>query len=158
MKPILLPMRWWHIEAAAIIDQHLFGSTAWTPAQFWSELARENREYVALVNTDREESAHQLIGYAGLAWTPPEADVQTIAVSRTAQGKGLGSKLLEHLVTTARLKQCRRLLLEVAADNATAVRMYTKFGFHPISRRSGYYGPGADAVIMERSLVQAGSQ
>ena len=44
-------MRWWHIQAAAQLDRTLFEHTAWSEAQFWSELARSNRHYVVLATS-----------------------------------------------------------------------------------------------------------
>ncbi|MFY9331694.1 MAG: ribosomal protein S18-alanine N-acetyltransferase [Candidatus Nanopelagicales bacterium] len=142
-------MRWWHIQAAAQLDRTLFEHTAWSEAQFWSELARSNRHYVVLAT-----STGQVCGYAGVAWVPPEADVQTIAVASSMQSRGWGARLLEHLIDVAIKAQCRRLLLEVRADSTAAINLYTQHGFVRISKRSSYYGPGVDALIMERTLVE----
>ena len=41
---------------------------------------------------------------------------------------------------------------EVAADNEAAQSLYTRKGFRSLARRTGYYGPGQDAVVMRRRL------
>ena len=45
-----------------------------------------------------------------------------------------------------------RMLLEVEVDNASAIALYDRFGFEPIARRTDYYGPGRDALVMSRDL------
>ena len=46
----------------------------------------------------------------------------------------------------------RRVFLEVAANNAAALALYSRKGFVPCGRRPGYYAGGVDAAIMERTL------
>jgi ribosomal-protein-alanine N-acetyltransferase len=144
----LVAMRWWHVAAATVLEAELFGATAWTAETFWSELARpESRWYTAALGAGEE-----LLGYAGLMVTGAEADVQTVAVAPAAQGGGLGSRLLRRLLDQAAQRGARTVLLEMAAGNGAARRLYARNGFEQIARRAGYYGPGADAVIMRRVL------
>jgi ribosomal-protein-alanine N-acetyltransferase len=137
-------MRWWDIATIMPLETDLFGSTAWSPAQFWGELAQGNRVYVVA------EDEAEIVGYAGLLCIPPTADVQTIAVASRAQRRGVGRALLQELLTAARRAECTEVLLEVRADNASAVALYADEGFDMIARRSGYYGPGEDALVMRR--------
>lgn len=142
--PRLRPMRWWDIEAVLEIEREVFPDTAWTGGQFWSELAQANRTYV--VDVDGEV----LVGYAGLMAVPPTADVQTIAVAPRARGLGRGRALLDHLMAVAGEAGCTEVLLEVKFDNTGAQAMYEQVGFEVIARRTSYYGPGADGLIMRR--------
>ncbi len=144
----LRPMRWWDLDDVMVIESDRFGPTAWTCGQFWSELARvaESRWYVVA-----ERDGH-VVGYAGLYAVPPDADVQTIAVSADAQGAGIGTRLLEALIARARELDCAQIFLEVAADNASALTLYARHGFERQSLRRGYYGPGMDAILMRRRL------
>ena len=48
-----------------------------------------------------------------------------------------------------------RVMLEVDAANAPALALYRGLGFEAIATRTGYYGPGADAVIMSRDVAPA---
>jgi ribosomal-protein-alanine N-acetyltransferase len=81
--------------------------------------------------------------------------VQTIAVSGTAQGRGVGRLLLEKLIAIAVSHECSQLLLEVRSDNVSALGMYERFGFESISKRRDYYASGVDALIMRlRPLPQ----
>jgi [ribosomal protein S18]-alanine N-acetyltransferase len=134
------PMRWWDIEPAAALEVELFEFDAWSVEQFWGELAQPTRRYLVA------EDDGVICGYAGLFVLPPDADVQTIAVAPDRQGTGLGGILLRALFDQAR--DCGSVLLEVRSDNAAAIALYRRFGFEVISRRSNYYAPNVDALVM----------
>lgn len=138
-------LKWWDLDQVLAIEQDVFGPTAWSAESFWGELARSDRYYVAA-------GIDEVLGYAGLWLVPPDADVQTIAVSAAAQGRGLGRVLLGHLVDEARARGCRRLQLEVRADNDAAVRLYESAGFTIVRRRPRYYPDFSDALVMGLGL------
>jgi [ribosomal protein S18]-alanine N-acetyltransferase len=142
---LLRPMRWWDVSAVLPAERDLFGPTAWSAELFWSELAHPAaRSYLIA-----EDGAGRLLGYAGLHRGGPEADVQTIAVLPGAQGRGVGGVLLRALIDRAVRAGAGSLLLEVRADNAPAIALYTRHGFRRISVRRGYYQPGGqDAWVM----------
>jgi [ribosomal protein S18]-alanine N-acetyltransferase len=92
-----------------------------------------------------------VLGYAGLAVYDDEAHVLTLGVTRSAQGRGIGTALLVDLLAAADARGAPRVLLDVRADNAAAQRLYARHGFVPIGRRRRYYQPsGTDAVVMAR--------
>jgi ribosomal-protein-alanine N-acetyltransferase len=153
-------MRWWDVEAVQALDAELFGPTAWTPAAFWSELAAgPSRWYVVAESSGPDQqigAAGALAGYAGLLVPGPEADVQTIAVAPSAQGRGVGTRLLRALTERAVRSGARSLLLEVRADNVPAIALYEREGFERISVRRRYYQPGdVDAWVMRRRPLPA---
>ncbi|MFE9653738.1 ribosomal protein S18-alanine N-acetyltransferase [Micromonospora sp. NPDC006431] len=139
--------RWWHIDQVLPLEADLFGAEQWSPAMFWNELANG---HFYLVATDPDGT---VLGYAGLLVAPPdEAWVQNIAVRRDAQRRGIGRALLEALLAEAARRGVRSTLLEVAADNAPAQRLYATYGFEPIGVRRGYYQPSnTDALVMQRN-------
>jgi ribosomal-protein-alanine N-acetyltransferase len=140
------PMRWWDIEPLLGLERELFGDEAWTAGMFWSELAHaDSRWYVVA-----EDAAGELVGYAGLCAYPGETYVQTLGVTASAQGSGLGTRLLTELLEEAIRRGESVVSLEVRADNERAQALYRKFGFLPVGRRKGYYQPsGTDAVVMQ---------
>jgi ribosomal-protein-alanine N-acetyltransferase len=104
-------------------------------------------------------------GVAGWLWGDPpaglllvraaadEAEILTIAVAPDARQQGGGRQMIEKALTVLAQGATRRVFLEVAADNAAALALYSSRGFAPCGRRPGYYAGGAtDAVIMERKL------
>ena len=143
----LEPMRWWHVEACSTLERDLFPADAWSPETFWSELARvpDSRHYLVAL-----DAGGRVVGYAGLSALPPEADIQTLAVAPSGQGRGLGSRLLDALLAEAARRGATTVMLEVRADNEAALHLYGRRGFVPVARRRDYYAPGVDAVVMRR--------
>lgn len=138
----LRPMRWPDIEAVHALETEVFDVDPWSAEQFWGELAHPTRRYLVA------ELDGSIVGYAGVYLLPPDSDVQTIAVSSAAQGRGIGKLLLRALIDIALELGCVQLLLEVRSDNESALAMYERFGFESISRRRDYYATGVDALIM----------
>jgi ribosomal-protein-alanine N-acetyltransferase len=139
-------MRWWHIDDVLPLEQDLFVDDRWSARTYWSELAQlDTRHYLVAVQGE------EVVGYAGLCDYPDEAFVQTIAVASSAQGAGLGARLLQALLDVADRRGQRRVLLAVRADNDRAVALYERFGFRRTGVRRGYYQPsGTDALVMTR--------
>ena len=135
--------RWWHIAEVLPIEEDLFGAEKWSAAMFWNELAQRHFYLVA-------EENEKVAGYAGLSVVDQEESwVQNIAVDRRAQRGGIGRQLLEALLAEAGK---RKVLLEVAVDNAPAQRLYAGYDFEPVGIRRGYYQPSnTDALVMMRS-------
>ena len=140
---LITRFRWWHIAEVLPIEEDLFGAEKWSAAMFWNELAQRHFYLVA-------EENEKVLGYAGLAIVDrDESWVQNIAVDRRAQRGGLGRQLLEALLAQAGE---RKVLLEVAVDNAPAQRLYAAYDFEPVGLRRGYYQPSnTDAVVMMRN-------
>jgi len=138
-------LRWWHIDQVVAIEADLFGVEQWTPAMFWNELANDHH-YIAALTPDGE-----VLGYAGLALAAPAAWINNIAVRRDRQRTGIGRQLLEELLSYGSAHGAAYTLLEVAADNGPAQRMYDRYGFEVIGVRRGYYQPSnTDALVMRR--------
>ena len=134
-------MRWWHIDQLMPIEAELFGDEQWSAAMFWNELAN-GHHYIAATD------GGAIIGYAGLAVVRPEAWVNNIAVRRDRQRTGVGRVLMDALLAHARAAGASHTLLEVAADNAPAQKMYAGYGFEVVGVRRGYYQPSnTDALV-----------
>ena len=82
------PMRWWDIDVVDPLEQELFPLDPWSIDQWWRELAQLHNHYFVVA------SAGELCGYAGLSISGIDADIQTIAIADSFQGKGIGRKLL----------------------------------------------------------------
>jgi ribosomal-protein-alanine N-acetyltransferase len=143
MTPRLRPMRWWDFERVVALEEELF-EDAWSVEMFWSELAQaETRTYVVL------EDDTGIVGYAGLAELPDASFVQTIGVTTSRQGEGLGRRLLVALLRDAHRRGSDEVALEVRIDNLGAQRLYGSYGFTALGVRRGYYQPsGTDALVM----------
>jgi len=136
-------MQWWDIPDVHAIEADVFPVDAWRVEQFWSELAQPTRRYLVA-----EDGG--IVGYGGVYLLAPDSDIQTIAVAATHHGMGVGRALLEALTQCAEDAQCTSMMLEVRSDNGPAIEMYRSAEFEQISRRTNYYAPGVDALIMRR--------
>lgn len=93
----------------------------------------------------------EVLGYAILQQTPPEAELFRIATDASARGQGIGRLLLDELLTRAEKNAITDVFLEVRASNAAAIALYTRCGFLPVGRRASYYNdPPEDAILMKR--------
>ena len=94
----------------------------------------------------------ELVGYGFIAIVFEDADVANIAVSPLHRNKGVGRRLLEELLTTAKERGVQRVFLEVRVSNAPAISLYQGFGFQTVNVRKKYYPDGEDAYLMVLEL------
>jgi len=138
------------LDAVLLLEIDLFGDEAWSRQMLEGELAEQPRSRYYLVADDDGAIA----AYAGLLVAGAQADVLTLAVAVGRWGRGIGSALLEALLTEAARRGCTEVFLEVRTDNIRAQRLYQRYGFRQIGIRKGYYQPsGADALVMRRDLA-----
>jgi ribosomal-protein-alanine N-acetyltransferase len=58
---------------------------------------------------------------------------------------------MNELMAEAHRRGARHVLLEVAADNVPAQKLYASYGFDIVGVRRGYYQPSnTDALVMRR--------
>jgi ribosomal-protein-alanine N-acetyltransferase len=87
-----------------------------------------------------------------------EAELLTLAVHPAARRRGLGRRWLDAFEAAARSRAAADAFLEVAADNAAALRLYQRAGYTVAGRRKAYYtppaGPRIDALVMRKTLAK----
>lgn len=97
------------------------------------------------------------LGFSLARTVADESELLLLAVAGGAQGRGIGSMLLERFVGDGRQAGLGRLHLEVR-DGNRAVDFYRRHGFAPVGRRFDYYrGSGGmryDAITMAMELAQ----
>lgn len=153
---------WRDLARMATLESELFPDDAWSEATLWAELAlRPRRAYLVLEADAEGQGADGLVGYAGLDLAGDVADVMTVAVDPRVRGQGLGATLLTGLHDLARGARARSMMLEVRADNDSAVGLYRTRGYEVVRVRRGYYrdpsgGPARDALIMRKELDEDG--
>ncbi len=85
-----------------------------------------------------------------------EGEILSIFIDPAHQGKGEGSRLFNELLSFAAAHGIRTLFLEVAADNQSALKFYTRLNFELIGKRKAYYlrknGVKVDALTMRCDL------
>lgn len=81
-----------------------------------------------------------------------EAELLTLAVDPAARRQGTGRDLVQAFAATARQHGAATAFLEVAADNAPAIALYSGLGWRQAGLRRRYYGPATDALILNLPL------
>ena len=114
---------------------------AWTESVFRRILAMPGAYGLAA------RAAGALIGFAVARIAGGECEVLSLAVDPTQRRAGVGARLLDATIAAAMAQGARILFLEVAEDNAPALRLYQSRRLVVVGRRPNYYElPGGGAV------------
>lgn len=74
-----------------------------------------------------------------------------VAVDENARKKGIGTALINTLVTFAKKNSLAFLTLEVRQSNENAIRLYSNAGFVKVGERKNYYSePAENAILMTK--------
>ena len=102
------------------------------------------------------DAKRKIAGFSMLRHLGDDVELITIAVDNKWRKRGVGGALMRAMIDDLLMSPAKKLFLEVAADNAAALKLYGKFGFQKVSERKGYYprpdGTPATAIVMARDL------
>ncbi len=103
------------------------------------------------------EDEHGIVGYGILSVAAGEAHILNLCVDPELHNRGLGRRILRHLLELARRLGARRAYLEVRPSNPAAIHLYESEGFNQVGERRGYYPngfgrPREDALVMAIEL------
>lgn len=101
------------------------------------------------------ESGSTVVGYGIISVGAGEAHVLNICVAEDHRCRGVGRRLLTHLLQAAAHQGARHALLETRPSNASALRLYRSLGFEQVGTRRGYYQAMVgreDAIVMKRPI------
>lgn len=114
----------------------------WSCQTLLSELNNTNSYYiVAKLNT-------KVVGFAGIWKSVDDVHITDIVVKKDFRKNGIGSLLLQKLISVAKELKFKELTLEVNSNNEPAKKLYLKFGFKELGIRKRYYNNTDDAIIM----------
>ena len=102
-------------------------------------------------NLNNLDISKNLAGYLLSTIIADEAEILSIAVSADYQKCGRGSGLLRYFLAHTAAQDVKTVLLEVAADNLSALTLYHRHGFTEFGRRPSYYKRSdgdCDAILM----------
>lgn len=135
-----------HLDDVCKIEKECF-------AHPWS---RESLESLLSNDTSLFFSATEnggVIGYIGMSAVIDEGYIFNVAVSENYRRQGVGSALINELITYAKKNNFCFLTLEVRESNRNARSLYSKFGFIKVGERKDYYSsPKENAVLMTKFL------
>lgn len=123
------------------------GDAHWTRDHFEHEIASEIARFFVL------REGGNILGYGGYWKVGYEAQITNLVIARSQRRKGLGQRLLNHLLKEAKAEGCTVVTLEVRSKNTPAQKLYEHTGFSIQGKRSrAYTHPADDAVHMEKTL------
>lgn len=95
----------------------------WNYNIFKSELENENSKYIVATDDDN------IVGFAGIWIAIDVAHITNIVVKKDCRKLGIGSLLLENLISLCNELQLKEITLEVNEHNIIAIKLYEKFCF-----------------------------
>jgi ribosomal-protein-alanine N-acetyltransferase len=98
------------------------------------------------------EDGGEVIGYGGITVVADTADLENIMVSDEYRRGGIGTQMLEKLISIAAEKGAEKIFLEARVSNFAAMKMYLKAGFVGVYARTRYYSDGEDCLVMCKKL------
>lgn len=143
LEAIISRMTMTHIDGVMTVENLSFG-IPWSREAFVEELANNKAAIYLTAMADG-----MVVGYAGLWKILDEGHITNIAVHPQYRSTGIGSLLLERLISVAREAGIVALTLEVRRSNLMAQALYQKYGFTVAGARKRYYADNnEDALIM----------
>jgi len=130
------------IPAIMEIERSSF-TTPWSEISFLSEIYKKNGiSKVALFEG-------KLIGYVCVNYVLHESHLLNLAVHQDFRKQGVGTILMNEVLSELKKRGCVFVYLEVRVSNTAAQAFYERFGFRAESRRKKYYAhPNEDALLM----------
>jgi ribosomal-protein-alanine N-acetyltransferase len=84
-----------------------------------------------------------------------EAHLLNVCVEERYRCRGMGGRLLKHLMHAAAGAGALEAYLEARPSNLSAIRLYQSLGFRQIGVRRGYYQAiegREDAIVLKRAI------
>jgi ribosomal-protein-alanine acetyltransferase len=98
--------------------------------------------------------SRRAVGFLLVRTAGDEAEVLTLAVAPAHRRRGIGRLLMDEAMRRLYADRVRALFLEVAEDNAAAIALYRRLGFHKAGNRPNYYA-GAGAAPVTALVMRA---
>ncbi|MFI4914165.1 MAG: ribosomal protein S18-alanine N-acetyltransferase [Steroidobacterales bacterium] len=96
-----------------------------------------------------------VIGYGIMSLGVGEAHLLNLCIAENFRCRGVGRRLLNHLLQLAGNAGALEAFLETRPSNSAAIRLYESLGFAQIAIRRGYYQALAgreDAIVLKRRI------
>jgi ribosomal-protein-alanine N-acetyltransferase len=141
-------MRHTDIEQVFALEQIIF-PTPWSLKSYEFELGSNpaSRQWVI----EAEEDGNWRIAAYSVCWAlGDELHIANFAVAPGFRRRGLGRKLLSHVLQSAVDEGMHSATLEVRAGNQAAQALYAAYGFEQVGLRKQYYSDNReDALLLQ---------
>lgn len=129
------------------LEQSAATAAHWSLEQYRTALFMPGRFAFVL------EGNSVVLGFLVARAVDKEWELENIVVTGSAQRRGLGTELLNELLSLARTRHGESIFLEVRESNLSARSFYERRGFLECGRRRNYYGaPQEDAIVYRLRL------
>lgn len=101
------------------------------------------------------ENEDGILGHGIMSYAVGECHLLNVCIRPDSQHRGLGRRLVLHLLQVARRNRSRVAFLEVRMSNTVAYRLYLDLGFSEVGIRKDYYPARhgrEDAMILALDL------
>jgi len=149
-RAAIRPMDEADLPEVAAIEEATFPNP-WPPRLLRHELVENEYCHSFAVEEDGG-----VVGYAYLWIIFEQAHLVNMAIRESHRGRGIGERLLVHLLRYAELNSAELIHLEVRVTNEAAIGLYEKHGFRALGGSANFYSDGADALLMVRELPPPG--
>lgn len=150
-RPIIREAKSTDVQQIAAIERLSF-EQPWSLESFVHELALPFSRII--VGLSRDGAGAEIIGYLCRWLVADECHILSLAVAPQFRRTGIGEVLMGEAIAEAARKGVTIITLEVRRSNLAARNLYRKLNFAERRVRKNYYGPGEDAIIMERRLAR----
>ena len=142
-------MRLSDIDQVHTLEERIF-PTPWTRKSYEFELERNPASEQWIIETWADHKEWIVVAYTVCWQLGDELHVANLAVAPKYRRRGLGKRLLHHVLARAAEKEIKSATLEVRSGNQAAQSLYTSFGFEVVGRRKRYYSNNhEDALLMQ---------
>jgi [ribosomal protein S18]-alanine N-acetyltransferase len=142
---LIRPATFDDVPALMALEKHAVTAAHWSAGQYHA-IFSPTQPRIALVIED--QGAIQ--GFLIARIIDSEWEIENIAIAGPARRRGLGTRLLGELLSTARSRGATAVFLEVRESNFAARRLYQKWAFSENGRRAAYYRDPEEAAITYR--------
>lgn len=149
------------VNTVVLLEKECF-LLPWSAVQIENELKKKDETVLLFISSSGDIYEQNLpdnimpVGYciASISISDRLCEIRRIGVQNDCRGRGFAEKILKHLENCMvnRSVPGLRMILEVAENNVSALRLYRRCGFLQISVRKNYYPDGAAALIFEKIL------
>ena len=114
----------------------------------WSRLSYEQELNNALAKYFVAKIDNKVVGFIGTWIIVDESHITNVAVHTNYRKLGIGSKLIESMLSYCNEKNCTAYTLEVRESNKAAISVYEKHGFIIDGIRKEYYQDNKENALL----------
>lgn len=126
----------------------------WSGQQYQDLFAPTPASPERLILVAVEEENLAVAGFLIARHVSPEWELENVVVAAEARGKGIGTRLLQDLLSHAQLSKSETIFLEVRESNTPARRLYERVGFVEAGRRKLYYANPLEGAVLYRKTLR----